>query len=151
MTIKRRDDLEDPPETLKGLTDVQRKIARKKAVYELVDIQSHVQRTRLTGLNLATRSAETSLQEDLRWRLNDLCNFICALEKIHYRYSEWCTGSGAGAKIIYPSDVYYMGFSKVTGKEWQQQNPWNYLKFSFSVATNTIEIFSIHPEKERKY
>jgi hypothetical protein len=147
MTVKRREDLEAPPDTLAGLSDSQRKISVRKPVYVLTDVQQHVISASIGGLNLATNSAVESLQDELRWRLRDVCNFICCLERHHYRYSEWCVGSGPGAKIIYPSDVYIMGFSKVTGKEWQKQNPWNYLKFSFSAENNTIEIFSIHPER----
>jgi len=150
MTPKRRSDLEDAPETLKGLSNEERKIAVRKAVFTLADVQSHVRAKGVESFNFATTTAASDLRNELRWNLKDLCNFTCCLERIHYRYSEWCSGSGPGATVIYPSDVYYMGFSKVNGKEWQQQNPWNYFKFSFSEKNDTIEIFSIHPERLKK-
>jgi hypothetical protein len=147
MALTPRDTLPEPPKTLIGLSDQDRKIPGS-AVYALTDVKAHIAAMQGNGLNVATQTATDSILFELRWQLDDICGFISCLEKHHYRYSEWCYGS-AGARIAFPADVYIMGYNRIKRKEWPELDPWNYFKFSFSLATNTVEIFSLHPEKER--
>jgi hypothetical protein len=145
MPIKPRADLPEPPSSLEGLSDWQRKISGGP-VFDLADVKAHVQGVGQDCFVLATRKAEENLLVTLRWLPKDLCGFFTCLDRHHYRGSEWVYGSEK-AKIAYPADVYLMGYNRVRVQETPKVDPWNYLKFSFSLATNTIEIFSIHPEE----
>ncbi len=97
------------------------------AVFDLLAVQSYVRMAGVDALNLATTKAGSDLLIKLRWRLTDVCGFIGCLKKIHYRYSEWVCGSDK-AKIVYPADVYIMGYNRIKVQEWPQLDPWNYFK-----------------------
>lgn len=114
----------------------------------LHDVKDYVNHLDGSALNIATKKAADDLLIDLRWTLKDVCGFIRCLECHHYRGSEWCFSSDR-AKIAYPADIYIMGYNRIKQQEWQQIDPWNYFKFSFSSASNTIEIFSLHPENPK--
>jgi hypothetical protein len=114
-------------------------------VYSLADVKAYIKGNGIDVFNLATQKASNDLLSELRWRLTDLAGFFSCLEKHHYRRSQWVYGSGK-AKIAFPADVYMMGYNRIKVQEWDKVDPWNYLKFSFSLENKTIEIFSIHPE-----
>jgi hypothetical protein len=148
MTIKPRDSLGEPPDDLRSAGDSERYISGG-AVFSLGDVKNFVGHLNENAFRLATDTAENNLLHDLRWDLKDLCSFVNCLGPHHYRHSMWCYPSG-GATIAFPADVYIMGYSRVRRTEWQEQTPWNYLKFSYSARQNRIQIFSIHPEKQKK-
>jgi len=114
-------------------------------VYDLAALKAYIGTNGVDVFSLATQKASDDLLTALRWRLNDLAGFFSCLEKRHYRGSQWVYGSEK-AKIAYPADVYIMGYNRIKVQEWEKVDPWNYLKFSFSLEKKTIEIFSIHPE-----
>lgn len=143
MKPTRREDLPPPPDDLRNCTDADRKIGGG-AVYDLGQVKQYAKTQGKDVFNFATEKAEQDLRRELDWSLDDLLGFLDALDRRHYRGSEWCYGSGK-ASVAYPADVYVMGYSRFKRQEWPQQNPWNYLKFSFSEKFGTLEIFSIHP------
>jgi len=143
MKPTRRENLPQPPEDLRNCTDADRKIDGG-AVYDLGQVKQYAKAAGKAAFNFATIKAESDLRTELGWSLDDLLGFFQLLDRRHYRCSEWCFGSGK-ATVAYPADVYVMGYSRFRREEWPQQNPWNYLKFSFSEKAGTLEIFSIHP------
>jgi hypothetical protein len=147
MPLKPRDDLPPAPSKLGKLSDIDRKISGGP-VFALPEVQSYVKHLDGNAFRFADQ-ASLDLTNELGWTLHDLCGFIQCLATRHYRYSEWCYGSEK-AKIAFPADVYIMGYSRMKGAEWPQQNPWNYLKISFSSVSNSVHVFSIHPEKPKK-
>lgn len=145
MLIRPRANLPPAPAKLGKLTDAERKIG-KIPVFELTQIQAHIVQFQQSGLGIVTAKARDGLQHELRWMLSDVCGFIRCLERRHYKYSEWVYSSER-AKVAFPADVYVMGYNRLLQKEWPQANPWNYLKFSFSAGSNTVQIFSLHPSR----
>lgn len=143
MPLKPREDLPPAPHDLNDLSDWERKISGGP-VYPLADVKAYVSHLDGNAFRF-TNKADQDLMVKLRWNLSDLCGFIHCLEKHHYRGSEWCYGSEKG-KIAFPADVYIMGYNRFKRQEWPQIDPWNYFKFSFSSKSNTIQVFSIHPE-----
>lgn len=147
MPLKPRDDLPPAPVELGFMSDSDRKIAGGP-VFQLADVQAYIKHIDGNAFRFADQAA-SDLAVELRWKLEDLCGFIQCLGARHYRGSEWCYGSGR-AKIAFPADVYIMGYNRIKRQEWQELDPWNYFKFSFSSASSTIQVFSIHPEKPKK-
>lgn len=143
MPPKRRDNLPTAPANLAGLTDAERKIGGGP-VYDLSEIKAHVAELQINGLELVNVSVRAALEDELRWRMSDVCKFIACLERRHYHCSEWVYASDR-ARIAHPADVYLMGYSRFKAEEWIKQNPWNYFKFAFGLESNTVDIYSLHP------
>lgn len=148
MPIKPRDDLPDPPADMRHDQNGER-IIRGGSVYLLAEVQAHVRKLSTSALNFATLTASDDLRDDLRWNLSDLCGFICALDPCFYRRSIWCLPAG-GRGVPFPADVYIMGYNRIKKEQSYVQNPGNYLKFSFCIRKDTIEIFSIHTAEKNK-
>jgi len=149
MPIKPRDNLPPPPTDMQNDRDGER-IINGGAIYSLHEVKEHVIQLKINAFEFATESASNDLITDLRWNLQDLCGFVCALEPCFYKRSVWCLPSSGIGVTPFPTDVYIMGYNKMLKKENPKQNPWNYFKFSFSLTGNTIEIFSIHTEDKNK-
>lgn len=147
MPIKPREDIAPPDTNLRDLEDRQRYIAGGPA-WPLADVQDFLRQLCTNGIRILTQQAITDLEHDLRWNVSELCGFICALHPCRYLRSEWVYASGKST-VPFIADVYVMGFHRIRQEEWQEQKPWNYVKFSVSKDGSAILIFSIHPEHKK--
>ena len=108
------------------LKTIQQKLAELKLVY--------------------SAKAQNDALTELVWSLETPKAFISQLSRGRYDGSQWCyTTKGT---TPYPADAYCMGFNRHKGVENQRTDPWVYFKFSIIENTNSIVIFSAHPEKQ---
>jgi hypothetical protein len=147
MPIKPRDDLPPAPTGQDGLHDEDREI-EGGPVFALDEVKAFVGSIDANAFRYTQKAAD-DMMHALRWSTADLVGFIQCLERRHYSKSLWCYGS-AKAKIAFPADVYIMGYNRIRREEWLKCDPWNYFKFSISPKNNTVQIFSIHPQKNRR-
>ena len=147
MPIKPRADLPPAPSGDAGLHEDDRDIGGG-AVFVLDEVKELVRNIPASAFKL-TQSASDAMIHELRWTRGDLRDFIQCLEPRHYSKSLWCYGSGR-PKIAFPADVYIMGYNRFRREEWLRCDPWNYFKFSICPTSNSIEVFSMHPEKKKR-
>lgn len=138
-----------PNDDLGLLTDAERRILYEgkycRAVWSLQAIQTSLSSEAPLTV-IATTKAHQEMLERLSWSLNTHGRqFLAALSKGRYQWSEWCyTPKG---HTPHACDVYVMGFNRHTGEENQQLQPWVYAKFGFiGPAFNKLAFFSAHPE-----
>lgn len=90
--------------------------------------------------------AQTDAAVKLAWCGDTVKAFVSQLSKSRYRTSEWCYTTRG--RTPFAADSYVMGFNRHTGEENQRTNPWVYFKFSIMEKTDSILVFSCHPEQQ---